>query len=724
MFFRRNSQRRPNENDLIKDINTKSLEDVLLHPNLLTSIRNEIPSFLNYFFSEDGSSNSNFQKLVEYALSDIQPPNPNLKYNQILNNAASVLSFPSDEMRQRVLEDRNKILFKSLENFVVNPKVTQPLLAGHFQRIVENLMLFSPDKFFDEPFHTKLIDFLVRYIQISGYNELLIHILTDFSQHFKGNSICIVFEKILRKATFATYNIIINVSKQDDFMTLSRSQKNNLDRNNLTWMKDFQPLNLDKETIPFPHYVMSDLKNYTNKHLAEIAFEYSSKFFSRNEDNLGRSFSKSTKMSRFTPRTQSIASTMNSGFRKLEKNCYNTIVKSHSDNQNPMSKNYDFSEIYNFHEAKFIAYQCLSCIRKVYIENFKLIRFLQREDFVEMLLYCGVFSDVESPVSSEAFGLLFVIINGYSHNNEFFISNNGDNNSDDGSNSDDEFHETYSPNEIKYDIPPFDTESVEKLVHKYAEIFHFDVDNLTNQMVSAFLIFWNHRYEDTVADDGEIIYSDKYLPEPVVLPKTLTPFLILEPLIFSEPPVSDRLNIHYLNIIKLLIRKREFLTGKNLQKIEAYPEDVRRKIYQIDLLLFEFMTRDFTIYISPNQSRKMKFPNALKLIFPCVPDETTSRSPLCGTPREIFLLVSKTQIFGWKDHVSRMSVLIDDVYQQIDNNGEFMVKLNYYKNRMPILKENDLIHSNMKPGDTREAVSIEEYNQKLRDEAKAIQSID
>lgn len=151
---------------------------------------------------------------------------------------------------------------------------------------------------------------------------------------------------------------------------------------------------------------------------------------------------------------------------------------------------------------------------------------------------------------------------------------------------------------------------------EYSREFKFDPANLTSQMINAFPIFWNHRYNTesyklTSEEKKKIDVSD-YLNDnkkkAVIQRKSgETAFEILQPFLLGEPPISSTLLFHAADAILSLKDRR-----KKLNEVSQKTIEIRSKILSIDFTILKFYLHRFSVGNIENKT----FSDCFDEIFP------------------------------------------------------------------------------------------------------------
>jgi hypothetical protein len=215
--------------------------------------------------------------------------------------------------------------------------------------------------------------------------------------------------------------------------------------------------------------------------------------------------------------------------------------------------------------AKQSAYLLVSAVAAITLEAPD--TFVHLRDALEPLLICGIYSDATSMVPNIAFRLLTMLLYGVEGEQEV--------------------------------TPLLPDPAVLKIVDEYAQDFTFS-DEISPQMVSAFPVFWNHRYPDL--DDEKDYPQVKVML--VALPKSgmqdkpywitrgrgMTPLERYGRCLLDEPPMSDAFNSAIRHVLERWAKYADEI--RRLEEEE--PADPRenmeyqRKVVEVDRVFFEF----------------------------------------------------------------------------------------------------------------------------------------
>jgi hypothetical protein len=189
-----------------------SLDQVLLHPEIGVTVRNEAESFLNYLKGEDPDHKQpRFHTLVKWALTLEYNTSPRFRLYQIHRNASNVLAHPSKRIHAIARDDPAQFLYRTLADFpfAVFPPEVLPVFAGHFERILE--CTFRQGGPGVDLILAKLLAILDKAIEnpnVLTYQQLLTSFITEFSSVLEsplvGINSATLIEKVLDGAARAT----------------------------------------------------------------------------------------------------------------------------------------------------------------------------------------------------------------------------------------------------------------------------------------------------------------------------------------------------------------------------------------------------------------------------------------------------------------------------------------------------------------------------------------
>jgi hypothetical protein len=221
-------------------------------------------------------------------------------------------------------------------------------------------------------------------------------------------------------------------------------------------------------------------------------------------------------------------------------------------------------------KTKLRAYLLLNSIGRMVNESPDIVSFLQDEkdgyELTELLLLCGVLADPVSMISVQAFRLLKMVLYGLEVIDEVTIPGIWQN------------------------------REVADLVDLYAGDFKF-CEPLTPQMIAAFRLFWNHRYEDLtfegrVLEPLTIPLVDEHGDDTEELPfehnrfPAMTPLEKFGLLLLHEPPLSDAFNFQVFSALKFW---KNWVNGRRQTKGPGNWFEWQKEIIRDALVIVDFL---------------------------------------------------------------------------------------------------------------------------------------
>lgn len=526
------------------------VEEVFSDELLSVTIRNEADDFLDYIFPKDELSKDNpklpkLDLIIKYALENKEyhfdeDDSKNPFTFIISRNTASFLSSPGKKLNEFGSKDGKKRIFRALRKFITTEKAHDSMSAGNFTRIFLAWYGRNPEEFEDneenKDFYKDnfsidaLISFCVSNIKELSYAELLERFLaTEYEDDQQDALRSKVIYEILQKVRNIIGEKILNKELKDGLNSISRYRSESFNPKLKQQITKSQPLTCRYEQMPIPGYLDNQYDECRSLKANEKI----------NTVDLIPITEKDIKLS--------IA----------DKNLY--------------------------------AYTLINIIWTAANESSTIFEFIQEQqpegDFaekkrmLEYLLFIGVFGYENIMLSSAAFRILDIVVNG----------------------------------DEKMDIKPISkknrrTNDGHDIINDYAEYVVFRADNLSNLAIFSFPIFYNCVYPELQAqDDGKIEYNmknfgKKYLPKTnkkhrqyITNEKGLTPFVYLIPVAMTEPPVSAELCTSYFKIFDRLCKNRITL----FENAEAGIDDVNElketinTINKIDDFYLDFITYKF-----------------------------------------------------------------------------------------------------------------------------------
>jgi hypothetical protein len=140
-----------------------------------------------------------------------------------------------------------------------------------------------------------------------------------------------------------------------------------------------------------------------------------------------------------------------------------------------------------------------------------------------------------------------------------------------------------------------DDPAIRSAIDEFAEDFEFRL-HLTPQMIAAFPIFANHRYDRIVKQETHPPLLIEFLEDgPTAAPKPfeyrrtpgMSPLEFYAHFLFDDPPVSDRLCLLILNALEALQRKADEV--RNNPDNYSDPYEYQRAVYEVDLPIVDFL---------------------------------------------------------------------------------------------------------------------------------------
>ena len=350
---------------LLEDYDTP-LETILGHEGFASAVRNSSKQLIQYFFpdsemEEHAPNIVHFDDLIDYALS-LKFTDPKYKIMQLNRNAANLLAYHSTKFMKLAVQDPCKRLSLRLREFINDKECNQnTILAGHYQRICENYLRCEPDEFtvdYDDGFTLqKFIDFLIENVHILPYRELLSDVMSEFNEIFGDKIADLILEKAAKIVFFISDFLGNTFSHSHQFSFNSALKTNNY---TLESLDKIQPINVNKEKIPLPEFLIHPLDN--DEPMPPVILDQ--EFLHKQQD-----------------------------FVKFDEK-----LKSNFEN---------VDQIIN------CIYCMLSTIRLAAVGVTEIYKNLQNENSIHLLLIIGVFCDSSSVISIEAFYMLRCILYGY-----------------------------------------------------------------------------------------------------------------------------------------------------------------------------------------------------------------------------------------------------------------------------------------------------------------------
>ena len=127
-------------NKLTKALNDNpdcTIDVILSNPDLVSSVRNEVPELITYL---EKDNYKNLKELFDLALSDrANNETMDFRFNR---NAANVLSFSARAIQKFI--QGSPVFIESLTQFMNDANFYRnPIYAGHFQRIIHSYLFVN-----------------------------------------------------------------------------------------------------------------------------------------------------------------------------------------------------------------------------------------------------------------------------------------------------------------------------------------------------------------------------------------------------------------------------------------------------------------------------------------------------------------------------------------------------------------------------------------------------
>lgn len=210
------------------------------------------------------------------------------------------------------------------------------------------------------------------------------------------------------------------------------------------------------------------------------------------------------------------------------------------------------------------------------------LEFVQNnEKIIFYLLICGTQADSFSNLSYAAFNLLFNIFNKCIKYGDLICLWN---------NETDKF-------QMNLNLP--------KIVDEFADHFTFDSYQPTEKMISALLVFWNHRYKNKENNVDDKCTEKVEGIEKVDNESGVSAMELLLPAVLTEPIYSNSLVNIFIRIVKNL--------ELSLIKLNKLPEN-KEICFQIDSIWFRILSHKFKL--SPDDENFISLHQALQMMLP------------------------------------------------------------------------------------------------------------
>lgn len=590
-------------------LNDGSVSDLLCQSTIGQAVES-FPKVVDDFLNSPSRSptedpgRSRLEIIAQWALTtkyNTEEINKTWKIFQLNRNAASILCSPARALQKRIAENAyiKELVHEFYRHPNKSPKVfgsqnpdPTPILMGHFQRIVGILLCALSDedksKFLEGT--PNLVEFCVENISYVACQSLLVQLAVDFQVRFPKRQLFeTIFEVILKKAGCYVFTIHeILQGDPDEDKRLSQSLCNT---------RKGEQVAIPREKLDRQQPLMAR----KDKNGKPVKMPYPD-------------------------------------FTRIDRE--NASVVDSPENAEKKSENMEFvgyrSKLSDdLTECQHQAYCLLGVIRSACNEDQSLVDLLQTEKALRYLMICGVYSDSVSMVSQVAFWLLKLIVYGSDKTQWILYKNEKElkDSEDDGD---------FVPYKVKsiYD-------EVQEILREYAQLFRFS-EVLTPQMIAAFPLFWNYRYEnlDTqvkfdpievhLITDPSKGGEDKIL-ETYTKPPGTTPLEYYVSFLFDEPPISDAFNREIVTMFVWQVNQAHAHRATWSEGNEHFDdEEWQKKMNEMDKVILEVLRAKFTYC-----GEKLDMTNALD-IMPLDPQDPyykevreLIRAPVNGIHREL-----------------------------------------------------------------------------------------
>ena len=543
---------------------------VLSHHLLAETVSHDAPAFLDYL---KANNFANLHTLIEFAFTDTHKgeTDPQYKFFQVNRNASNILCSQSRGIRGVICEDGTA--FDMMWNFFNDQKykewTTNPVFAGHYQRVFENLARANQEKLKSAIRDLKkLIQFLVDNIQCMAYSILLTTIMTDFNWLIDRKEVVSMI--LAGAAAMALRSDDINTHLRQAEMT----QRTVNGKESATFASDAmrkkleatQPVTFKGERLPVPMYFLTDAS----------------------ESNF--------RAMRVRGKCE---------FQDVKK----SVQQKYSCKDAAPELSPDALEL-----AQLKVYMLLLAIREASYYDDEVYKALQNETCVECLFVCGVFCDENSCAAVQAFRLLDTVINGTVRDEYAYrqLIQNGK-------------HFDYEFDSPTLDIPKMrdahSTDSGPEWLSQMTERFSKCIEfsrYVTSQIIAAFPLFWDRPVADSqklpAADvTWELLEPTDDIPKgeltvteihETIHERSRTPLEMYSFALLGDPPMSDSLNQQIMAILRRYscwARKRRNEHYQLLIDGKETWVDYQTECFKQYLTFFNFLRAPFSKALGPLQ---------------------------------------------------------------------------------------------------------------------------
>jgi hypothetical protein len=200
---------------LLKDPKT-TLENVLRHQQFQTILRQESVDILDFLFRGDV-----VERMVEYAFTNQLKLEPDSHRFEMM--CVGILSWEGQKIQERIAT--NSFLLDSVQAFPYSPCCRDPVICGHFQRIVERIVRSTNGEVLGTKFDF-LPDFLINNVHLLGIRELLFSMIVNYTIPFCVSCQMIVTLIQNARRSFPTIRLIRDIlTEKPDLGTLFESEE-------------------------------------------------------------------------------------------------------------------------------------------------------------------------------------------------------------------------------------------------------------------------------------------------------------------------------------------------------------------------------------------------------------------------------------------------------------------------------------------------------------------
>jgi hypothetical protein len=517
------------------------VDEVLLHPDLAVTLRNEADGLMEYLGADDPQNpgSPRIRTVIRWALTlenNNQMPcdfTSRFRLYQVNRNASTFLAYPSQRLYNDLLL-KDDFFINEILKFQDSELALDPTFAGHWQRVIS--MFFRRCDLSGLTRYKgrlrKILFFIIAHADILAYQYLINIMIVDFqavlgivlssNRVLPGlkvdpvvKFIILVLNEACRQVFWVRNEIRVNEEGQRDMVErlLKVNIAGSFGSGGWFELRSFgRPMTWEHKIVPQPVYQMSQTV------LTDPDLQHP-------PDKRGTVTNIVQELYRNPP-------------TKFEMQWMKTVFT-------PMPRDNAPKPGSKITDAINRAYLLLNAIQAAYIEAQNMLDFLQNKEVLERLLVCGVFCDPVSMVSSQAFRLIRLIL--YP---DLFNS------------TDAQCQSLFTT----FDAPELNASQDGRLpekridfsdtVNQFASEFFFS-DPPLPQMIAAISAFWNYRYpvlpniglkvEPEVLKPVQLKMKDGGCSEVDMTGRT--PLELFNHCLLEEPAWSDALNFRIMQIL-------------------------------------------------------------------------------------------------------------------------------------------------------------------------------